>query len=289
MFKHFNYSMLGSSHWKRGETCQDFSSVLEFSSTLGLIQIIMVADGHGNERHFRSQIGAKLAAKAVFSQSKIFLANTNSKNFSNTGIKNFKFAVLKTWYNLCMEDWKENPPSADEPRWEKFKANFNLEDQNILDFYGTTLICAISIGTQVLILQIGDGTCVILRKDGKFQIPLPNEEKPLNVTDSMCNADCKFRHAVLNSPIAPIAIFLMTDGFENSFSIFDNQKQIFNCCDSIIEAIVKNGMAQTRHELKTEVLPYLTEKGSHDDISLALLITEDFNLLNRVQKEMRAD
>lgn len=288
MYRTFNTSVQGSSHLERGEHCQDCSAILEFGNNF---QIAAIADGHGGIRHFRSQLGASFAIKSVFETAKLFLGESSvsfSKLFSDTGIKNFKYAVLKKWQAYVKKDWSENPVRESEIRWKNFSREFQLDECDVLEIYGTTLIAAISIGTQVLILQIGDGTCIIFRKSGDFQIPLPNEEKFFNVTDSICNENCKFRHIVLNldSPLEPILISLSTDGLENSYQ---NEKHMYKFCKMLVENVITNGMAQTRSELRNNFLPYLASKGSRDDVSLAFMVTRNSNLLKRVYEKMRED
>lgn len=99
--------------------------------------------------------------------------------------------------------------------------------------YGTTLICAVSIGAQVLVTQIGDGSCVVLQKDG-FKSPVPSDaENFANVTTSLCDAEAykKFRHVVLDcaesSPLEPLAIFLSTDGLDYCYPIYENERWLY--------------------------------------------------------------
>lgn len=294
-FSMFATSAHGLKYSERGLPCQDSSSTLEFDG----VQAIAVADGHGGKDYLRSDRGSRLAVKVFFEQIKIFCRNiTAGENFSDAGIRNFLFAVCNEWRKAVLNDWRENPFSTDEPRWanvsDKYKARFTSANGKILAqyvpvAYGTTLLGALSIGSQVLLIQIGDGTCVILQRNGEFKVPVPTDsENFFNVTTSLCEVDAviKFRHVVLNcdenSPLAPIAIFLSTDGLDDCYPIFENEKWLYKLyAGTIIDSLLENGFALTREAVRDDLLPYMTEHGSNDDISLAYMVPYDKNLLQR--------
>lgn len=56
------FSCQGESHKATDKPCQDFS--LSYATSSG-IAVAIVCDGHGGERYFRSQYGAKFAAKVT--------------------------------------------------------------------------------------------------------------------------------------------------------------------------------------------------------------------------------
>ena len=291
-FKTFAASVHGKKYFERGLPCQDYSSELEFDG----VQAIAVADGHGGKDYFRSDIGSRLAVKVAFEQIKIFCKDISAdENFSENGIKNFEFKIWEEWTAAVKRHWRENPPSDDELRWQtvsdKYKARFASDEKYIPVAYGTTLICAVSIGRQVLIVQIGDGSCIVFQQNGEFKKPVPpDNENFANVTTSLCDfdADKKFRHVILNceedSPIAPATIFLSTDGLDDCYPIFENERWLYKLyAETIIDSMICNGLSLTKDELRTELLPYMTEHGSNDDISLACFVTNDFNLLIRAR------
>ena len=292
-FRMFADSVHGKKYFDRGLPCQDFSDTTEFDG----VQAIAVADGHGGKDYFRSDTGAKLAVEVAFAQVKKFCKDVSDDEiFSVNGIKNFEHAVWNAWREAVMNHWRENPVTEDEFRWQtvsdKYKARFTSTDEKILAkyipvAYGTTLICAVSIGSQVLITQIGDGTCVVLQRDGEFTVAVPpDSENFANVTTSLCdeNAFGKFRDKILacdeNLPSSPVAIFLSTDGLDDCYLIFENEKYLYKLySETVIGSLITNGFELTNKALHEELLPYMTERGSNDDISLAYLVTEDLNLL----------
>lgn len=296
-FNVFAASSIGMKYAEKSWDCQDSSGTIEF----GKVQAIAVADGHGGGDYFRSQIGSKLAIEVLFRQLKIACDDmTDSERFSDTGIKNFKYDFVKEWRNAVKKDWYDRLSEGkalgeDEIRYkavsDKYKARYTSDDPKVVEkylyvAYGTTLICAVSIGTQVLIMQIGDGTCVLLQNDGEFSVPVPPEEENfLNMTVSLCdeNSEMKIRHAVLNCqkdlPNSPAAIFISTDGLDDCFPYHHNEEHLYRFyADVVIDNIVKVGIFATAKEIESQLLLGMSQKSSKDDISLAYLIIDSFKL-----------
>lgn len=284
-FKVFAASVHGKKYRERNLPCQDSFMICDSDG----VQAIAVADGHGSKNYFRSDTGAQIAVKVAFEQMKRFCSDvTAEQRFSDSGIKNFEFALWSEWLAAVKKHWRENPVSDAEIRWQavsdKIKAHYLSDEKNIPAAYGTTLICAVSIGSQVLIEQIGDGSCVVLQRNSEFKIPLPPDDDDFaNMTASLCSADAcnKFRHAVLSCagdlPLAPAAIFLSTDGLDDCYPILANDEWLCKFYDdTIIYSLKKIGLRATRDAVRDELLPYMTEHGSNDDIALAYMVTEDF-------------
>lgn len=294
-FHMFAASIIGKKHLEPGLPCQDSSSTFESDR----LQIIAVADGHGGKDYFRSETGSKLAVETVFEQVKIFCSELkDGERFSESGIKNFELSLWENWRNSVKKHWEENPVCEDETRWhgisEKYRERYTSEDEDVLEkyipvAYGTTLIFAVSIGSQILICQLGDGTCVVLQKNGEFKVPVPSDsENNLNITTSICEDEGykKFRHVVLDcsedSPLNPVAIFLSTDGLDNCWAIYENEKHLYKFYDEVLlDSIINRGFDATEEELKSDVLPCLTTRGSYDDISLAYFVTKNLVSLGK--------
>lgn len=288
-FSLFAASVHGKKYRERGLPCQDYSSKLEFDS----VQSIALADGHGGKDYFRSDAGAQLAVAVAFGQTKKFGKSISADEaFSESGIRNFEFSICEAWQTVVKNHWQNYPVTANDTRWEnvsdKYKARY-LAGEYIPVAYGTTLICAVSIGMQVLISQIGDGSCVVLQRNGEFKLPVPpDNENFANVTNSLCDADAcnKFRHVVLDcsddSPVAPVAIFLSSDGLDDCYPIYRNEQYLYKLyADAIVDSLIAEGYSLTCNALKHELLPYMSDHGSNDDISLAYMVTKDVNLLKR--------
>ena len=301
-YRKFAASSIGTKYAEKNWECQDSSGAIEFDN----VQAVAVADGHGGGDYFRSQIGAKLAIEILFSELKNVIKDVKAtERFSETAIKNFKYNFVSEWRKAVKKDWYDRLEGKilgeGEIRYksvsEKYKARYTSENPAVVEkylyaAYGTTLICAVSIGTQILALQIGDGTCVLLKSNGEFSLPIPPEEENfLNITVSLCddNSELKIRHAVINcdSPNSPAAIFLSTDGLDDCFPYYQNEEHLYKFyADVIIDNIIQKYFLTTENEIREELLPGLTQKVSKDDISLAYLILPQILRLKEVYKKM---
>ena len=242
-YKLFSTSLPGIKYAQKGLECQDHAGNAEIKD----IQIVAVADGHGSSDCFRSEIGSYLAVETAIKEGLTWLKGKGNV-FSEVGIKQFKYNLWQAWRSAVKADWEEHSRLADylgqnEKRYEsvsdKYKERYTssspeVQEEYLYTAYGTTLLCAISIGTQILLLQIGDGTCVVLQKNGLFTTPVPAEENNfLNVTTSLCEADAdkKMRHVVLDCniihPTLPLAVFLSSDGLDDCFPYWKNEEHLF--------------------------------------------------------------
>jgi hypothetical protein len=59
----FSKSIKGSSHEENGKPMQDWSEHLYLKECMA--DILLLSDGHGSDRHFRSDRGAKFAVEAA--------------------------------------------------------------------------------------------------------------------------------------------------------------------------------------------------------------------------------
>ena len=174
---------------------------------------------------------------------------------------------------------------------DKYKARFTSTDEDVIErylyaAYGTTLLFAVAIESQLLLLQIGDGTCVVLQRDGEFRVPVPpDEENFLNVTVSLCEEDAnlKIRHVVIDcdaeSPTSPVAVFLSSDGVDDCYPVYRNEQHLYKLYSIILENVLNVGFEATEAEITDTLLPGMTSKSSQDDISLAYFLTEDISVL----------
>ena len=226
---------------------------------------------------------------------------TEIERLSETGIKKFKYDVANEWRRAVKADWFKHLQNGKalgegEIRYESvkedYRAYFTSDDPDVVEkylysAYGTTLLCALFTGTQILILQIGDGTCMVLQKDGEWSVPIPpDEDNNLNVTASLSSskAELKIRHAILDceneTPNLPAAIFLSTDGLDDCFPYYRNEEHLRKFYTNVVLGnIMEVGLETTAEEIKNELLEKMTKRFSQDDISMGYLIADDVALL----------
>ena len=306
-YRTFAESILGVKYEEKEWPCQDSSCKQK------IINFVAVADGHGGSNYFRSEIGSKTAIYVALTRmmartaiNNIVCSGEDDKDnaslcFNESNIADLKYAIVTDWRKSVKSHWDKKKQETDgvyddEIRYEsvsnKYKDRYTSCDESVVEqylykAYGTTLIVALAIKEQILFLQVGDGTCVVLQRDGEFRIPIPpDENSKLNITSSLCDDDVfpkSFRHAVMDrepdKPTEPVAVFLSTDGVDDCYPILDQEQYLFKLYTVIIENILNHGFEATENELTTDLLPDMMAKGSQDDISLAFLICDDMNVL----------
>ena len=291
-YKIFSLSRPGEKYARQGFKCQDSSGYCVRNG----VQVVAVADGHGAADCFRSELGASIAIDRIISEA-LPLLYEEKLPFSEQGIKNFKYKLWQSWREAVRRDWDSRLAMGsigdNEPRYglvsEKYKLRYQDESEKYLyTAYGTTLLAAIAIENELLLLQIGDGSAVVLSANGLFTLPVPQDEDNfLNITTSLSeeNADQKIRHVVLpldkGSCTCPVAVFLSSDGVDDCFPAYQNEEHLFKFYKVLAETALREGTENLFDELARETLSEMSAKGSHDDISLGLMLTADQELLQR--------
>jgi len=248
----FNATSIGASHIKENKSCQDYS----LCWTDGKTAIAAIADGHGADVHFRSDRGSRFAVEASIQCIKEFILQHN-------------FALPNPTVLLCaleksiIAEWHEKV--ADDVRGDAI-------DGDSFSPYGTTLMAAALTPLYWFAIQIGDGKCVAFGMDSFISQPVPWDERCfLNRTTSLCDGDAGslFRH--FYSETLPRAVFLGSDGIDDSFPVNENEKHLARFYLSIYDNFVREGLKNGETQLR-EMLPLFTQKGSGDDVSVAGII-----------------
>ena len=257
-FSSFNATCIGASHLKEKKTCQDNSANL----SLPAFSIIAVADGHGGEEYFRSDRGARFAVESAMKCIERFLLiNDNLLNNTDESLKALEASILISWHEKILNDIKKNPVKFEQKRRDFFSP------------YGTTLIAAALTRFNWFAIQIGDGKCVVINNDKSVSQPVPWDERCfLNRTTSLCDeyAGGNFRH--FYSKEKPLAIFLGSDGIDDTFPVNKNEEHLASFYQSVYENFKKEGFKKGEKQLR-KMLPLFTQKGSGDDVSIAGIIS----------------
>lgn len=143
--------------------------------------------------------------------------------------------------------------------------------QRIEKAYGCTLILAMSTANYWLSIQIGDGKSIAAYRDGVFVEPVPADENCLgNRSTSLCNSNAKesFRHYY--SKVKPIAVFVSSDGVEESF----DQAGLYNFFYSVAYWLKEEGFDTAKAKVEG-LLPQISEGGSGDDVSVAIMVSKE--------------
>ena len=274
-YRAFNMTVIGSSHIKSGTVCQDFSLSCELPDR----RISVVCDGHGGADYFRSDRGSRFAVEA-FTECmkdpdliKVLSAAATQKQQS-IRIEQLIKSIIVRWNELVEQDIKEHPFGEDELSGVSEKARKRYETgQRLQSAYGTTLIGVMLAENFWLGLQIGDGKCVVVSKDGEFTQPIPWDEQCfLNVTTSICdeNAAKEFRFCFERT--LPAAVFIGSDGIDDCFA---TDERLYDFYRLTLRSFAQTNDQTAVSQLK-DYLPTLSEKGSGDDMSVGIIVNTDF-------------
>lgn len=268
----------GADHIKHGIPCQDFGSFRESE----LCKIFAVADGHGDSNCPRSQIGSRNACEIALSKMETFCAAVRENGLEaellaggkrrEGRVRQLISSIMYEWEKAVSADIEANPLTKEERAGcgkylEKYDRGERLEH-----IYGTTLIAGLLTERYLLLLQQGDGRCVVFNQDGSACQPIPWDDKCFaNITTSLCDTDAvqRFRYSVIDLEANPIAACLAaSDGVEDSFFSMDLMHSY--CRDLLIYA-QRNGVEALNKHLD-ETLPEFSRTGSGDDVTVCGIV-----------------
>lgn len=289
----------GESHIVAGKLRQDYS----LANSTDFITIGIVCDGHGGERYFRSHLGARAAADAARKCAEEFVRNADESLFRDapftllgtaaaeaekkkSGRSDVRDALFRQLFASIIYDWRENVvsnakanPVSDNERkkvpQEHIEA-FEKKDSDgnrtgIEKTYGCTLICFVQTKSYWFAFHIGDGKCISFSagKDGhiSWEEPVPEDKECfLNTTTSICDANAinEFRYCYGGRNTFPLAVFLGSDGIDDSFGEDSN---LANFYVQILKKIVRSSPDEAKSELDS-TLCELNKHGSKDDKSV---------------------
>ena len=286
MFTEFNAKAQGESHKENDTPCQDAAfSGLSCKKDIGLA---VVADGHGGEKYFRSKKGADLAVKIASKVIFDFMGKHRSIFDNKTDeereeiLKGIERKIIFEWGNAVRDDIRGNPFTESE---QQLCADKNIDTDNendLLSIYGTTLIAALVTKSCWFAVQIGDGACVVITKDGNAAIAIPEDERlEFGRTTSLCDADAidNFRQDFREESI--LGITVATDGVSDSF--IPEKYLEFNV--NLLKDFLESENAKQNLE---NFLPVLSQRGSRDDVSIAGIfnVTEGKRFFDRKRREV---
>ena len=281
-YKTFSCHKIGISHIERGLECEDYS--LKYQDEK--ISICAVSDGHGDKNCFRSAKGAKTACESAVRQIKLFFSygqeteNALKENPDIT-LNQLEKSIIADWTKRVKYDVSENPFTQNELNALNDNARkFYRDGIRPQKAYGCTLIVSAIIEYCWFVLQIGDGVCTAVFDDGVYIEPVPSDEDGCvgNRSASICSSDAirSFRHFYGN--VLPQAVFVTTDGIEESFSTKD-----LNKCYYTISYWVNTENTEEVNKRIDKLLPQISSGGSCDDVSLSFIINPTYPAIQAKQ------
>ena len=99
MFQGVHSTVIGDSHIRKGIVCQDSSGTVVTDQ----FAIAVVADGHGSAKHFRSDVGSRIAVKIT---TKLLKNYMNRSDFKEQFFKHPEFILAQMEKQILMK-WRE--------------------------------------------------------------------------------------------------------------------------------------------------------------------------------------
>ena len=250
-------TVIGAAHRRLGKPCQDASVARSLMGPGGTtVQLMAVADGHGGERYWLSDVGSQLACdQAVLAVERALQQHplTDQRHWLELLAGALPATIQAAWLEATAGHWRQRPESGDQP------------------FSPLTYGC--TLGVVLLAPEwwghTGLGDWDLVRSTADGNLDLISEEQDVcasgEATASLCMAGsaslCAQRAALyaLSPSSAPFALVLSTDGIRKS------------CATDGDFLALSHHLAELRQreELDT-ALAQITSQGSGDDVSVAI-------------------
>jgi serine/threonine protein phosphatase PrpC len=278
-------SVRGASHERSGMPNQDAIHWLPQSGA-GTPLILALADGHGSAKHFRSQVGARLAVETAAEVVSDFLAGQsgggNPSAIKRAAEEWLPGAIVRRWLEAVTEHFGANGLS--EVEHDLLRAGSGraatalgtVAGSSLALVYGATVLVAAVTESFAIFLQLGDGEILCVSDQGEVSRPLPSDERLFaNETTSLCAPEAwrDFRVCFqMISHTPPAIILLSTDGYPNSFR---DESGFLKVGSDILEMIRADGDLRSVSENIETWLIDSTRAGSGDDVTLGIICRDD--------------
>jgi len=209
---------LGSRHVRTGQPNQDAARSDRIGTGADAVTVVAVADGHGGDRYVRSDVGSRLAVGVACAVVRQLVdprgLPRSPRQLERVAHRELIPRIVSTWRRECADHLAEAPFSEEE----QTRAGIPLESEPLVA-YGSTLLVAVLGNTSCLLLQLGDGDCVIADRNGDAISPMPRDDRLVGgETTSLCldGAEQDFRVAAIESATTSL-VLLATDGYGVAF------------------------------------------------------------------------
>lgn len=279
-YQAFHYTARGYSHILKGTCCEDASASCNGED----LWIAVVSDGHGDPACFRSQVGSRLAVEIAVEQLTSFARNLREQGWEDhlfDGILRERLvrqlirSIIGNWNVKIAEELAAQPVTEEEYAASRSYEQAYREGRELPHIFGCTLIALLMTDRYLLALQQGDGRCVVVRRDGTADQPVPWDSRcEGNICTSLCHEDavesCRYYVADLGKePL--VACFAVSDGIEDSL---DSQEDLNAFLCNVASIFAQEGLENLLAQLG-EYLPRMSETGSADDMSVAGIVRGD--------------
>lgn len=278
MYAMLSASTQGYDHIRRNAPCEDAGAVTADDTR----RIFAVSDGHGDPNCPRAAFGARVACDAALSELSGFCDALRENDWEarllepgkdrDRLVRQLVVSVMAKWIRTVNADLEESPlTEAERAACDRYLERYD-RGERLEHIYGATLIAGLMTDRYLLLLQQGDGRCVVFHADGSADEPVPWDDRCFaNVTTSLCSPDAveSFRYAVVDLEADPIvACMLASDGVEDSFP---SMELMIAYCRELLAYAAEHGVEALNAHLD-ETLPDFSRTGSGDDVTLCGVI-----------------
>ena len=290
----YHFSCQGESHKADNKPCQDASFGAVYDDGLA---IAIVCDGHGGERYFRSDVGARMATEVIRDSVRTFVGNVDKQIFvgkpytAEEAITSEEVAkkqnaidkALRQLFSSIIYQWNQkiadHAANTTISEWEQEHVPQKYLDElhsseTFEKLYGCTLMAYVQTPDYWLAFHLGDGKCVSFQQEPLWKFPIPWDERCfLNKTTSLCDSEAinEFRYCYEGDGHFPWAVFLGSDGMDDSFG---EDANLVNFYIQVVKMLVNEGQEATAKSIESD-LPQLSKIGSKDDMSVAFVYNPD--------------
>jgi len=275
------HSVRGASHRRSGAPNQD--AILWWSPAPdGPPIALVVSDGHGSDKSFRSEIGSRLAVETTMGLLRELLGvlsrSPNLSAVKRTAEERLPQEIVRGWQAAVDAHLATHPLTEEElARLEEKRgaaACRELVDHPRLA-YGATVLAALVTQRFLLFVQLGDGDILMVLDDGDVVRPMARDPRLIaNETTSLCMTrawqEVQLRFLASDGGL-PALILLATDGYANSFV---NEAAFLQVGTDLLAIMQEDGAQAVEANLATW-LEEASVAGSGDDISLGILYRGD--------------
>lgn len=259
----FGCSRRGASHIsvEGGPPCQD-AYLLTTGSVAGVPYLIAAAaDGHGDKKHDRSDIGSHLAV--VTSVATVL----QLIGLHSGGAAALKVSFKADFPRLLVRAWRQSVSDA-----AGYAPDGERPDDAFYSRYGTTLLCAAIIGDAVLLAQLGDGDIGLISGEGTVEIAFREADGLVGGdTHSLASPMATERIACATRDLGPTRmVTLSTDGLRNSYAESPKFEEFLRSLDQQVTAYGAIELGR----IIPATLDKFSRKGSGDDMTLVAITAE---------------
>lgn len=291
----FSVFRQGAGHKPENKPCQDYGR--HFADER--LKIIALSDGHGGNKYFRSQEGARIASQIAIESLQTFCQGCDLSEFlaaKNDFIKqepikdgelsynNQEFVMRHLFQHICSEWHRQirehfitNPFSKEEIAYLQsinttdyyINTNGDVKDSHLPSAYGCTLMAVAATPNFWLGIHIGDGKCVAFNEDGTWYEPIPWDENCFqNLTTSLSKQDYEsFRYCIGRKQ--PAAIFIGSDGMDDSYQPMEALADCYG--NYFLWPMLQYGVEKLEEKL-SDLLDQISTIGSKDDMSIGFIV-----------------